>query len=191
MTNKQVYDIGRKFRELFNKTKHHRTRPEWTQEIRQVLYDIGCKRELAVYTNGVDEAPWTQWLWDVVWAEQDDLDYTKTGEHPIHKLILICESEWLLDRSNVMRDFQKLTVGLAEVKLYIYRIYGKEEKPRKKDLSSTVLVSECVKKLIPKSKQDTSHYIFIGIQTARPFKLKIEIFRNKGGVLRPIPFQQG
>ena len=186
MEKQELDRFGQTFREMFKKGKYPRTRPEWTKKIKTILWEMGHPK-YAVYLKGIEKkVDWTEWVWDVVWAEQSISPYDETGEYPICRLILICESEWLLDPSNVMRDFQKLTVGIAELKLYIYRIRKPgQKKGAKRVLSSDELIRDCDDIIIPNPEQMPSAYLFIGIPTESSDKMEIKV-REKRGVCRNI-----
>ena len=189
MEKQQLENIGLQFRELYNIGRRPRNASEWTRKIKHVLFKIGHQQKYSVYAGGIgNKVAWGEWLWDVVWAKQAKLDYKKTGEHPIKKLVLICESEWLLDPSNIMRDFQKLTVGIAELKLYVYRIRKQTlNKKSKKNLLSDKLIDDCDKLIIPNPEPMPSPYMFIGIPTESSDELSIEI-RDNRGVRRMLQF---
>lgn len=88
----------------------------WTDSIKRALSDIG--RDLGFKTAtagwqrvGADDG---EWLYDLVWYEDRDSWMLK-------RVPLVMESEWSPKSDDQKRDFQKLLVAKAAIKLWIFQ----------------------------------------------------------------------
>ena len=78
----------------------------------------------------------------------------------VEKLVLICECEWYTDQTNVLVDFQKLVVGVADLRLYVFPM-------RKKDPEGHAdrIYSWCRNEMCPPSHNKNFKYLLIGLPT--------------------------
>ena len=105
-----------------------------TRAIKGGLTALGHKLGYKVCTSGQKKigADTGEWLFDLCWADWNG------SWRDLRGLKLITEVEWQNDSDNVIRDFRKLTVGIAEFRLFIttYKT-GKRYEKRLHDLVKT------------------------------------------------------
>lgn len=97
-----------------------------TCAIKGRLTSLGHKLGFKVCTSGQKRigADTGEWLFDLCWADWNG------SWRDLRGLKLITEVEWQNDNDSVIRDFRKLTVGIAEFRLFIttYKAGKKYEK---------------------------------------------------------------
>jgi len=86
-----------------------------TRVVKTALTSLGHKFGFKVCTSGNKKvgADTGEWLFDLCWA-----DWSQSWRD-MRGLKLITEVEWQTDNDNIIRDFRKLTVGIAEFRLFI------------------------------------------------------------------------
>ena len=118
------------------------TRNDWqeitsrkrTRVVKGGLVSLGHKLGYKVCTSGRKKlgADMGEWLFDLCWADWNG------SWRDLRGLKLITEVEWQTDNDNIIRDFRKLTVGIAEFRLFIttYKA-GKRYEKRLQDMVKT------------------------------------------------------
>src|SRR3989344_7512719 len=105
-----------------------------TRAIKGGLTSLGHKLGYKVCTSGQKKigADTGEWLFDLCWADWNG------SWRDLRGLKLITEVEWQNDSDNVIRDFRKITVGIAEFRLFVatYKT-GKRYENRLHDLVKT------------------------------------------------------
>ena len=98
-------------------------REELTRRIKVGLLKVGNDRHFAVYASGKGlRTQFHEWLWDVVWAEQrKGRLYGQSGYHVTVRLPMIAEIEWGTSQADLMDDFSKLSFGIADLRLFVFR----------------------------------------------------------------------
>jgi len=99
---------------------------ERTRAIKRAFVVLGHKLRYKVCTSGPKKlgADQGEWLFDVSWA-----DWSHSWRD-LRGLKLISEIEWQNDEDNILSDFRKLTVGIAEFRVLItsYKVGKKYER---------------------------------------------------------------
>lgn len=118
--NQDILDeIKKRFNRVHEDSKA-KSRKEWTGYFFDSLVDIGIENGLKIYTHSSNKkipqnkGETIEWLFDLCWSNEGD----KWIEN-YKGLKLICESEWNMNKEDVLYDFQKLAVGKAEIKIMI------------------------------------------------------------------------
>lgn len=90
---------------------------EWTRIIKRSQAVLGHKLGYKVCTSGPKKigADQGEWLFDLCWADWSE------SWRDLRGLKLITEIEWKNDQDSILSDFRKLTVGIAEFRLFITR----------------------------------------------------------------------
>jgi|SRR3989344_1744871 len=86
-----------------------------THAVKTALTSLGHQFGYKVCTSGNKKAgaDTGEWLFDLCWADWNGSWRDMRG------LKLITEVEWQTDNDNIIRDFRKLTVGIAEFRLFV------------------------------------------------------------------------
>lgn len=85
----------------------------WTKSIKEILRDIGKKKNYKVYSSGINNVDYGEYLYDLVWSE-----YTES----IISIPLVTEIEWRKDFvDDIQPDFEKLLIAKAELRLIIFQ----------------------------------------------------------------------
>lgn len=94
----------------------------WTKEVKLVMLRLGQDEGFLTYPRPKETGFADEWMFDVVWlsaksdsALPDGFDWRHT-----RAVKLACECEWGSTESQILEDFLKLTVVLAELRLFIY-----------------------------------------------------------------------
>ena len=134
---------------------------EWTRIIKRSFVVLGHKFNYKVCTSGPKKigADQGEWLFDLCWA-----DWSQSWRD-LRGLKLICEIEWQNDEDNILSDFRKLTVGIAEFRILITSY--KEGKRYEKKLAQLVRIC---KSICPGSRG--FRYLIIAIPDKTPSKIK-------------------
>lgn len=134
---------------------------ERTRTVKRAFVVLGHKLRYKVCTSGPKRlgADQAEWLFDVSWADWNH------SWRDLRGLKLISEIEWQNDEDNILSDFRKLTVGIAEFRILItsYKV-GKRYERR-----LFQLVKTC-KSICPGSRG--FRYLFIAIPDKYPAKVK-------------------
>lgn len=134
---------------------------EWTFCLKKSLVNLGHKHKFKVCAapNKKLRADYPEWLYDLSWIIEGKTWKILKG------VKLIVEIEWSNNPINILSDFQKLTVGLADLRLMItsYREGAHGEAHLEK------LVNQC-KKTCPKSRK--FRYLFLGVPDKHPENIK-------------------
>ncbi len=85
----------------------------WTSEIKTALARAAKDRQLYVCASGCEGADQGEWLYDMVWLQNN--------EPHVVEVALILESEWALRVRDILEDFQKLLVARAEHRVMIFQ----------------------------------------------------------------------
>lgn len=95
---------------------------QWTTEVKSILLALGQREGFLTYPRATEGRFESEWLFDIVWLEAkydtsnpEGFDWRKT-----RGLKLACECEWGTTESAVLEDFLKLTVAIADLRLFIY-----------------------------------------------------------------------
>lgn len=109
----KIIDTLNKFLKEVEENKY-RGDSAWTSHIKEIIGDLGLSAEFncQVAIGGFPNKYEPEWLYDIVWYEEDDRDRLK-------KLKLIAECEWKKDYREIKYDFEKILVGRAERRLFI------------------------------------------------------------------------
>ena len=83
------------------------------------------------------------------------------GYQVVEKLVLICECEWNMDQTNVLVDFQKLVVGMADLRLYVFPMPKRDAEGH-----AARIYSWCRNDMCPASPQKNFRYLLIGLPAA-------------------------
>ena len=120
----------------------------WTKKIKRELKKLGEQYKHIVWGDG-DKS---EWLWDLCWVDygKDWTDFKGVN--------LACEIEWKGDDYSLMEDFLKLTVAIAELRLFICTIPIDVQKQDEK--------FEKLKSLCPENME--FNYLVIGIPYRQP-----------------------
>lgn len=94
----------------------------WTVEVKRALLELGQREGFLTWPRANESRFEYEWLFDIVWLEAkhdaqnpEGFDWRKT-----RALRLACECEWGMTESAVLEDFLKLTVVIADLRLFIY-----------------------------------------------------------------------
>ena len=85
---------------------------EWTRKVKRVLVDIGLQKGYRVCTSGFREEADEEWLYDLVWFQNDNDDR-------LERLGLVMESEWTTSVRSLRFDFEKLLQANAPLKVMV------------------------------------------------------------------------
>ena len=89
------------------------TRPEWTAAIKDCMYTVGDNEGFGV-CPALSHQNKEEWLYDLIW-------YKNTDNHThLKEIILVLESEWDSTPEAIRRDFEKLLVAKAPIKVMIF-----------------------------------------------------------------------
>lgn len=90
----------------------------WTTEIKRVMIELGQKNGWRVWTSyqGEPRPDSEEWLYDLCWAEQQQLDKRQV----FTKLGLALESEWGREAA-IIDDFWKLLCCRATIKVMVWQ----------------------------------------------------------------------
>ncbi len=132
-----------------------------TRAVKSALVSLGHKLGFKVCASGQKKvgSDTGEWLFDLCWADWSG------NWRDLRGLKLIAEMEWQTDEDSVIRDFRKLTVGIAEFRLFITSY--KEGKKYEKKLQQ--LVKTC-KSICPGSRG--FRYAIVAISDKHPSRIK-------------------
>jgi hypothetical protein len=97
------------------------TRSEWTKHVKEAIFKI-ARKEHVVTTHGLGDRTEPQWLFDMAWSVECGPKYAY-----LQRLVLIAEFEWNRKAEDLYWDFQKLMVGRADYRLFVFDQKNKEE----------------------------------------------------------------
>lgn len=86
--------------------------PQWSQAVKRGLVDLAKAYGWEAHASQCDNPDRPEWLYDVTWLQ-------RTGGI-IADSPLVAEIEWLHDGREIMKDFQKLLLARAEVRLMVF-----------------------------------------------------------------------
>jgi|GEM_PF-5819255 hypothetical protein len=127
----------------------------YTKAVKEELRALGRSKGYLVYPEKVGESGELkyQWLFDLVWleakCEKDDFDW-KT----MRGVRLACESEWNDSDDSILWDFLKLTIAVADVRLFVYGM------PKAKSKFDRTHPADLCKRVCPLSRG--FRYLLIG-----------------------------
>jgi hypothetical protein len=98
------------------------TRSEWTKHVKDAIFKIGRKKKYVVTTHGLGDRTEPQWLFDMAWSVECGPDSAY-----LQRLVLIAEFEWNRKEVDLHWDFQKLMVGRADYRLFVFDQKSKED----------------------------------------------------------------
>lgn len=132
---------------------------ERTLIIKQTLTDLGNGKGLAVFASGtnLEGVAGPEWLCDLIWSIEN--------EEIFAGLKLACEIEWNTDPEDVLHDFYKLTVIVADYRLLVFRDIG---------YANTNEIIMSAKDACPGSKG--FRYLLVGIPEKKEEDLRDEAF---------------
>lgn len=88
----------------------------WTSAIKTAFTDLAYSKSLCICCNGTESDPTTtEWLWDIAIYESNCPRGSTVG-----KMQLILESEYNSHPARILEDIQKLFVGRALIRCYIF-----------------------------------------------------------------------
>jgi hypothetical protein len=96
-------------KENFEVTK----RPMWTKLVFDALKTLGDSQKQVTYCHTLKDINQNEWLFDLIWSKEG------ISWHEFKGLSLACELEWSDTNEDVLTDFQKLTVVVADIRLMI------------------------------------------------------------------------
>jgi hypothetical protein len=91
---------------------------EWTRRIKNSLVDLADNNNYDVTANSCN-AKDEEWLFDMTFGETQDDQFLD--------MPFAMESEWSRNQSEIDKDFEKLLVAKARLKLFIFQKGGKDE----------------------------------------------------------------
>ena len=97
---------------------------DWTQTIKQRIYNLGAKNGFATFAGGVDrmdrDPSWHggEWLYDLCWLDYGSKDLS-SDEQWFRSIPLVLESEWSPNDGDIYDDFQKLLQARANLRVMI------------------------------------------------------------------------
>lgn len=91
------------------------TRSEWTKRVKDVLCKVGRAQKYVVTAHGLGNKTEHQWLFDMAWAIECGLNRAY-----LQRLVMIAEFEWNRKAADLDWDFQKLMVGRADFRLFVF-----------------------------------------------------------------------
>jgi hypothetical protein len=113
-------EIIKKIEDEFRKVQNNsnvKTRKEWTSAFLHELGKIGHELGYDILPNKYCEKKKPrepEWVFDLCWSIHSK-EWTEKWEG----LKLICECEWNMSREEIIVDFQKLAVAIADIKIMI------------------------------------------------------------------------
>lgn len=134
----------------------------WTIGVKKSLATLGHKYFFKIRASGSPReirADYPEWLYDLSWVDEGK------SWRELRGLKLISEIEWSDDSDNILKDFQKLTVGVADLRLMVARYRG----GKRGDKRLRELVNLC-KGACPGSRG--FRYLLLGISDKQPSKLR-------------------
>lgn len=95
---------------------------QWTREIKLCLLKLGQAQGFLTYPRLKEIGFEYEWMFDVVWLEaKADVNHPEGFDwHHIRGVRLACESEWGTYQDAILDDFLKLTVVIADLRLFVY-----------------------------------------------------------------------
>ena len=84
----------------------------WTKLIKLGLRSLGQELGHDVSAFGLEKS--SEWMFDLMWSRQTEDDY-------FERVALAVEIEWKMDEENIFRDFEKLLVAKAPLKLMVFQ----------------------------------------------------------------------
>lgn len=133
----------------------------WTFAIKKSLASLGHKLSYKVMTSGSKKlnADGGEWMFDLCWA-----DLGKSWRE-LKGLKLIAEIERQIIDDEILQDFRKLTVGIAEFRLFVSAY--KEGKRGEKKLHEAVNMCKAV---CPGSRG--FRYLYVAVSVQHPGRVK-------------------
>ncbi|MBU6500345.1 MAG: hypothetical protein KGJ89_00755 [Patescibacteria group bacterium] len=143
------------------KNENRESSAAWTFSIKKSLTNLGHKLDYKVFASGPKKLNTDsgEWLFDLCWA-----DLGKNWRD-LKGLKLISEIERQNDDDNILKDFRKLTVGIAEFRLFV-TTYKEGKKGERKLLDS---VNLC-KSVCPGSRG--FRYLYVASSVKHPGRIK-------------------
>ena len=164
MTNRQLL---KEIREGFNdvQNKDIKGYKNWTNAFKDVLLKIGKKEGFKVCTSSLLNKDYGEWLFDLCWSNEE--------KGVLRELKLICEIEWKEKIDHIIDDFQKLSVGKADLKIMIVQYNGEEKFENIK--------KSCEKSVHKSLFDDGAKYILVGSgNNENDVKIKwVELWKKK------------
>ncbi len=114
---KDIYDALNMKAIALYRNWHEGSRTKWTKKTKETLESIAGKHSFKVWGGSVN----SEWLFDLVWVDQKACDEdSKQWWEAFDGLRLACEIEWDDSIRSHMEDFLKLTVAIADLRVFIY-----------------------------------------------------------------------
>ena len=136
----------------------------WTEAIKLGLLNIARKKppKLIVCSNGIEGTDYGEWLYDMIWLENDENDGIKN-------VPLVMESELNSPDNEVDEDFLKLLVARADHRIWIFQRRTREE--------ITASIHSCIQRVRNcRSSQPGDRYLFAGLSwNPRDFAFQLYI----------------
>ena len=95
---------------------------EWTSMVKEQLGKLADQQGVLQFPNKLP-GQWEkggEWLFDVTWVKAKRNQDGEFDWRSCHWLALACESEWLTGEYCVLEDFLKLTLVVADLRLFVY-----------------------------------------------------------------------
>ena len=128
------------------------TRSEWTKHVKEAIFKIGRKKYV-ITTHGLGDRTEPQWLFDMAWSVE-----CGPKSAYLQRLVLIAEFEWNRKAVDLDWDFQKLMVGRADYRLFVF------DQKSKEDVS--IFIDRFVKQIsMYQGTQEGDRYLFAGSST--------------------------
>ncbi|MBI4617199.1 MAG: hypothetical protein HY720_26535 [Planctomycetes bacterium] len=86
----------------------------WTDHVKSAVVGLAREAGQRAYASGDCGAYGREWLYDLSW-----LDYSP-GEKRLSRTVLVMESEWAWDKRERDRDFLKLLVARADLRVMVF-----------------------------------------------------------------------
>lgn len=99
--------------------KERGSRP-WTAAVKDAVCHVGhlqstATTQISVCAAGCQNADEGEWLFDLCWSSG------RRDSDEFNALPLVMESEWCVERSEILRDFGKLLIAKSAIKLFVFQ----------------------------------------------------------------------
>jgi len=145
-------NMERKVYEAINKAIKGKENDK-TKVIKEALCDLGHELGYIVYSSSVGKADHGEWMYDLCWSIEGDTWRDFRG------LQLICEIELKTNIDEILMDFQKLTIGLSNYRLFVFM----NDKKTEEILPILRRCAEAADRCEEACRGPRRHYVLIGV----------------------------
>jgi hypothetical protein len=100
-------------------------RSEWTKRVKEAVSKVGRARKYVITVHGLGDKTEPQWLFDMAWSVE-----CGPKRAYLQRLVMIAEFEWNRKEEDLDWDFQKLMVGRADFRLFVFDQKRKDDVKR-------------------------------------------------------------